>query len=239
MRKEIDLLEETKSRHPDGIVEGRLVTVIDWGRDFKSAEMVEMLKEYWEHKNVNDLYIINLKGIDILIPSAAKTLVEASSVLGALWERPVVFTNAEPGVKESLETQANRFNPAIKLLWEDEMEKSNPRKLQWKNEEIITTLTDEEAAKFVESKVHSEFAKSLVSKFKNQSLSTGQLFWLHKLAEQAAAISQPVVVGGVFQAVTSMMEKASTKLQKPRIRILAEEQQEIKLYPADSDSKYA
>ena len=114
-----------------------------------------------------------------------------------------------------------------------------PRKLHWKDEEITTSLSDEEAAKLVESKVDSEFAKSLVSKFKSQSLSTGQLFWLHKLAEQAATISQPVEVGGVFQAVTSMMEKASTKLQKPRIRILAEEQQEIKLYPADSDSKYA
>ena len=97
------------------------------------------------------------------------------------------------------------------------MATTEPRKLKWKNEEITTTLTDEEAAKLVGSKVDSEFAKILVSKFKNLSLSTGQLFWLHKLAEQAAAISQPVEVGGIFQAVTSMMEKASTKLQKPRL----------------------
>lgn len=119
------------------------------------------------------------------------------------------------------------------------MATTEPRKLQWKDEEIITSLTDAEAAQLVESKVHSEFAKSLVSKFKNQSLSTGQLFWLHKLAEQAAAISQPVEVGGVFQAVTSMMEKASTKLQKPRIRILGEKNQELSLYPANSTGSRA
>lgn len=117
------------------------------------------------------------------------------------------------------------------------MATTEPRKLQWKNEEIITTLTDEEAAKLVESKVDSEFAKSLVSKFKNQSLSTGQLFWLHKLALETS--QQKAEIGPVFQAMTAMLEKASTKLQKPRIRILAEEQQEIKLYPADYDSKYA
>ncbi|WP_261226928.1 hypothetical protein, partial [Ancylothrix sp. D3o] len=111
------------------------------------------------------------------------------------------------------------------------------RKLKWKNEEIITSLTDSEAAKIVESKVDSEFAKGLVSKFKSQSLSTGQLFWLHKLALETS--QQKAEIGPVFQVVAAMLEKASTKLQKPRIRILAEEQQEIKLYPADSDSKYA
>lgn len=115
------------------------------------------------------------------------------------------------------------------------MPHSTPRKLQWKKEEIVTSFTDEDAAQLVESQNHTEFAKSLINKFKNQPLTSNQLFWLHKLALQTQTTSQSIEISGTLQAVTIMLEKASAKLQKPSIRIMGEGKQELKLYPGFSE----
>lgn len=118
--KQVDLLKEVKKRHHDGVIEGRrrnVVTLIELGgKDFRTPEMVSLIKEYWEPAKDDILYIINLEGIDVLTPSAAKILVESAPDIASECKTPVIFTNVREMAKESLNSEACRFNPA-KIVW--------------------------------------------------------------------------------------------------------------------------
>lgn len=118
--KQLDLLEEVKKRHPDGVIEGRrrnVVTLMELGgKDFRTPEMIELLKEYWKPAKDDILYIINLESIDVLTPSAAKLLVESVPDIASDYQTPVIFTNVREMVRESLESEARRFNPD-KIVW--------------------------------------------------------------------------------------------------------------------------
>lgn len=118
--KQLDLLEEVKKRHPDGVIEGRrrnVITLIELGsKYFRTPEMLDKLKEYWQPAKDDILYIINLEGIDLLTPSAAKILVESAPDIASMYKTPVIFTNVRPIAMESLESEARRFNPT-KIVW--------------------------------------------------------------------------------------------------------------------------
>ncbi len=118
--KQLDLRREVEERHPDGVIEGRrrkIVTLIELGgKDFRKPEMIGLLKQYWEPTEEDLLYIINLEGIDVLTPSAAKILVESAPDVASKYKTPVIFTNVRPIAMESLESEACRFSPA-KLVW--------------------------------------------------------------------------------------------------------------------------
>lgn len=118
--KQLELLKEVKGRHPDGVIEGnrrKIITLIELGgRDFRTPEMIQILKEYWNPAEEDVLYIINLEGIDVLTPSAAKILVESAPDIASEYKKPVIFTQVRPEAMESLESEARRFNPA-KLVW--------------------------------------------------------------------------------------------------------------------------
>lgn len=118
--KQLDLFKEVEQRHPDGIIQGnrrKIVTLIELGsKDFCTPEMVKMLKKYWEISKNDLLYIINLEGIDVLTPSAAKILVESAPDIASECKTPVLFTNVGEMVRESLESEACRFTPT-KIIW--------------------------------------------------------------------------------------------------------------------------
>jgi hypothetical protein len=118
--KQLDLLREVERRHPDGIIEGKrreIVTLIELGgKDFRTPEMVRILKDYWKPTENDILYIINLEGIDVLTPSAAKILVESAPDIASEYKTPVIFAQVRPEAMESLKSEARRFNPP-KLLW--------------------------------------------------------------------------------------------------------------------------
>ncbi|MEH1808564.1 hypothetical protein [Nostoc sp.] len=119
--KQLDLLDEVKKRHPDGVIEGRrkrnFVTLIELGgQDFHTTQMVDLFKEYCKPAKEDALYIINLENIDVLTPSAARILVESAPDIASNCRIPVVFTNVRPMAKESLKSEACRFNPS-KILW--------------------------------------------------------------------------------------------------------------------------
>lgn len=118
--KQLDLLKEVNNRHPDGIIEGSrkpIVTLIELGsKDFRTTEMLDLLKTYWQPGKDDILYIINLEGIDVLTPSAAKILVESAPDLAFEVKIPILFTNVRPAVMESLESEASRCEPP-RIIW--------------------------------------------------------------------------------------------------------------------------
>lgn len=118
--KQLDLLKEVQDRHPDGVIEGRrrnIITLIELGgKDFRTPEMMGLLKKHWQPTQQDILYIINLEGIDVLTPSAAKILVESAPDLAAEYKIPVIFSHVGEMAIESLESEARRFTPP-KAIW--------------------------------------------------------------------------------------------------------------------------
>lgn len=118
--KQLNLLQEVKKRHPSGIIEARnntFVTLIELGSsDFRTPEMLNLLKEYWRPTKDDTLYIINLEGIDVLTPSAAKILVESAPDIASEFKIPIIFINVRQAVMESLESEAVRCEPP-RIIW--------------------------------------------------------------------------------------------------------------------------
>lgn len=118
--KQLDLLKEVDNRHSDGIIEGKrnpIVTLIELGgKDFRTTEMLNLLKKYWQPAKDDTLYIINLEGIDVLTPSAAKILVESAPELAYEFKIPIIFINVRQAAMESLESEASRCEPP-RIIW--------------------------------------------------------------------------------------------------------------------------
>jgi hypothetical protein len=117
---QLDLLREVKTRHPDGVIHGsgrNIIMLMELGgKHFRTPEMIGLLKEYWQPTQDDVLYIINLEGIDVLTPSAAKILVESAPDLAAEYKIPVLFSHVREMVRDSLESEARRFTPP-KAIW--------------------------------------------------------------------------------------------------------------------------
>ena len=120
--KQLDLFNEVERRHPDAFIKGRrgnrdAVTLIELGgKDFRTPEMVSLLKEYWQPTEDDILYIINLEKIDVLTPSAAKILVESVPDIASKYKTPVIFIEVRPKAMEQLESATRVCDPQ-KLVW--------------------------------------------------------------------------------------------------------------------------
>ena len=119
--KQLNLFDTMRKEHPDGIVKGSskrpLITLVELGgKDFRSPEMIKLMKKYWEPDNDDVLYIINLDRIDVLTPSAAKILVESVPELAAEYKRPIVFKSVGIYVEESLNIAAITCEPP-RTIW--------------------------------------------------------------------------------------------------------------------------
>ena len=115
--KQIDFLQEIKKRHPTGFDEGRKKTIYELGsKDFRVPQMIELLKKYLQPVEEDSLYIINLEGIDILTPSAAKILVDSSTDISLKNKIPIIFTNVKPEVKNSLEFGISKCD-SLNIIW--------------------------------------------------------------------------------------------------------------------------
>ncbi|KYC34925.1 hypothetical protein WA1_50340 [Scytonema hofmannii PCC 7110] len=121
--KKLDLLQELKKRHPDGVIEAtneksrNFVILLELGdKDFRTPEMICFLKEFFNPAKNDIFYVVNLKSIDVLTPCSARILVESASDIALELKTPVLFTNVQSMAMESLESQACRFNPNI-IVW--------------------------------------------------------------------------------------------------------------------------
>ena len=86
------------------------------GRDFRSPQMIKLLKKYWQPLKEDILYIINFAEIDVLTPSAAKIMVESVPDLSAEYKVPILFTNVRQEVRKSLDREASNCDP-VKMIW--------------------------------------------------------------------------------------------------------------------------
>ena len=111
--------------------------------------------------------------------------------------------------------------------------------IEWKGDVITVTMADSVAAVTVKTKVKSEFAHKLVTAHRDGVLSTGQRFWLHKLANEVMEQEKnSVQIGGLFESLQVMLTKAGERLKSPQIRMLGPDGQELKLYPAKENSSW-
>lgn len=122
--KQLNLLDAIRKEHPEGIVEGfskrPLVTLVELGsQDFRSPEMIDLLKRYWKPSDDDVLYIINLDKVDVLTPSAAKILVESVPELAAEYKKPIFFRAVRAYVAEALNIAAITCDPPIPIWIEE------------------------------------------------------------------------------------------------------------------------
>lgn len=125
--KELNLLKAIEKEYPDGIIKGtskkrkKLITLTELGgKHFRSPEMFDLLKKYWNNNEEDVLYIINMELIDILTPSAAKILVDSVPKLAAERKKPIVFKSVRPHVAESLNVAAIMCEPPMPIWIEVE-----------------------------------------------------------------------------------------------------------------------
>lgn len=116
--KQLDLLKEVSQRHKQGVIRGGKKSIVYelGGRDFRSPQMLELLKQYWQPVKEDTLYIINFAEIDVLTPSAAKIIVESVPDLSAEYKVPILFTNVRGEVRKSLDREASNCDP-VKMIW--------------------------------------------------------------------------------------------------------------------------
>lgn len=116
--KQLDLLKEVSQRHQQGVIRGEKKSIVYelGGKDFRSPQMLELLKQYWQPVKEDILYIIDFAGIDVLTPSAAKIIVESVPDLSAAYKVPILFTNVRQEVRKSLDREASNCDP-VKMIW--------------------------------------------------------------------------------------------------------------------------
>ena len=108
--------------------------------------------------------------------------------------------------------------------------------IEYKGEAITLVMTDEQAAKIVKTEIKSEFGQKLAA-INPANLTTGQRFWLHKLAQQSQQ-QEKIEITGLYSSLQTMLARAGERLQKPQVRMLGPEKEELKLYPAAQDSNW-
>lgn len=98
------LLEILKENYSEGIVGKKNITIIDYGVPSNDFILFLMIQKY---SNSSEFFL-SLDGIDTLIPSAAKTLVEALSLFYKQGIQ-VILCDASKDVESSIKNQANRL----------------------------------------------------------------------------------------------------------------------------------
>lgn len=104
--------------------------------------------------------------------------------------------------------------------------------IKYKGESITPTMSDEQAARLVKAEVRTDFGQKLATL---TNLTTGQRFWLHKLAQQSQQ-QQKIEVTGLYSSLQTMLASAGERLQKPQVRMLGPAKEELKLYPAAQEN---
>ena len=107
---QVKLFQELFARYSEGLVFGSGKVVI-----YQVPELADLFKELLASESY-DLVVTDLANIDVITPSVAETIIEATTKLSSAYKLPILLLNVRTEVWLALNPEANWGNRA-KMIW--------------------------------------------------------------------------------------------------------------------------